>query len=365
MSATNDFYEIDFLGVESPKSGDAIPLRYQINGFYQIHVVDGGFQATGEKVAAHIKTHYGNPGYIHRVVVTHPDGDHAGGLRTVLKEFQVGELWMLRPWLYADELIARFARFTSVENLKRRLKEIYPNIAALEEIAQERGIDIREPFQGGQIGAFTVMAPTRARYLDLIVDSERTPESVEDAQKSVLSSVGSYVERAAAKVVSFLKSAWGEEVFSTEETSAENEMSVIQVARLCGQTIVLTGDAGRGALWEAADYAPTINLSLPGVDRFQVPHHGSRRNVSTETLDRWLGARLPSKPSRGEEKFIAIISSAKEDEDHPRKSVVRALWHRGAYVVATEGQDILASYNSPGRGWGAVAPLDYPEDQEA
>jgi beta-lactamase superfamily II metal-dependent hydrolase len=165
-------------------------------------------------------------------------------------------------------------------------------------------------------------------------------------------------------VVSLLKGVWGEEVFSTEETSAENEMSVIQYASLCGVRILLTADAGRAALAEAADYAPYVGLALPGIDRFQVPHHGSRRNVSSEILDRWLGERLPAKPAQGEENFTAIISSAKEDKDHPRKAVVRALIHRGARVLTTEGSCICTPHDAPNRGWVAAVPVAYPEDQE-
>ena len=123
-------------------------------------------------------------------------------------------------------------------------------------------------------------------------------------------------------------------------------MSVIQYANLCEKKILLTADAGRGALAEAADYAPWAGLVLPGIDRFQVPHHGSRRNVSTEILDRWLGERLPEKLEEGAEEFTAIISASKEDEDHPRKSVIRACIHRGAKVISTEGSDIRTHYNS-------------------
>lgn len=361
----SDYFEIDFLDVESTKSGDAITIRYEVSGTPWIHIVDGGYQACGEKILNHIRTYYTNQSYVDKVVVTHPDGDHAGGLRTVLKEGDVRELWMLRPWQYAEEIISRFATYTSVERLKRRLKEVYPNLAALEEIALEKGITIKEPFQGVAIGSFTVLAPSKSRYLDLIVESERTPESVEEAEETSVAALGRFVERVAAKAVNFLRSAWAEEVFSADETSAENEMSVIQYANLCGENILLTGDAGRSALTEAADYAPSVGLYLPGIDRFQVPHHGSRRNVSTELLDRWLGERLPAKPLPGQEKFTAIISSAKEDTDHPRKAVVRALWHRGAKVVATEGADIRTGRNAPPRtNWGPVQPLDYPEEQE-
>ncbi|OOG24256.1 competence protein ComEC [Thioalkalivibrio denitrificans] len=361
----SDYFEIDFLDVESSKSGDAISLRYQIDDSAYIHVVDGGFQAAGQSVVEHIKKYYGNPAYIGHVIVSHPDGDHAGGLRTVLETFEVGHLWMLRPWVYAGEIIDRFSRFSSIENLQRRLREIYPNIAALEEIAEERGIPIYEPFQGERIGAFCVLAPTKQRYLDLVVQSERTPESTEEERKFSGDGIAAFLERAAARTMSLLKAAWGTEVFSPEETSAENEMSVIQYANLCEKRIVLTADAGRAGLAEAADYAPHVGLALPGVDRFQVPHHGSRRNVSTELLDRWLGPRLSAKPQNGQERFTAIISSAKKDEDHPRKAVVRAFIHRGAKVITTEGRSIRTGHNAPHReGWTAVTPVEYPEEQE-
>lgn len=362
---SDDFFEIDFLDVETAKSGDAIPLRYRLNGTTSIHVVDGGYQDTGKKVVEHIRQHYDNPSFIDRVIVTHPDGDHAGGLRTVLEEFRVRELWMLRPWIYAHEIIARFANFSSVENLRRRLKEIYPNIDALEKIAIERGIPIFEPFQGQVLGAFTILAPTKERYLDLIVSSERTPEAAEEAKQAPMTTLTSLLYKAATEAVSLLKAAWGVEAFSAEETSAENEMSTVQYAHIAGQRILLTADAGRSALAEAADYAPYAGLQLPGIDRFQVPHHGSRRNVSTEILDRWLGQRLPVKPAAGQGKFTAIISSAKADEDHPRKAVLRACIHRGAKVLTTEGKGVCTFQGRPLRaGWVTAQMEEYPDEQE-
>ena len=356
----SDFYEIDFLNVESKKSGDAIPLRYSINGITRIHITDGGFQDTGDKVVQHVNQYYNYPNTIDAVIVSHPDGDHAGGLRTVLETFNVSELWMLRPWFYADELIDRFAHFSNVENLVRELKEVYPNIAALEEIAESKGIPIYEPFQGAKIEEFIVLAPTKERYLDLVVESEKTPEAAKEGLQSLFAKFSHIIE----KTLYLMKADWGEETFSSEETSHENEMSVIQYANLCGDKILLTADAGRGALSEAADYAPCVELELPGIDRFQVPHHGSRRNVSTEILDRWLGEILPEKLEEGAEKFTAIISASKEDEDHPRKSVIRACIHRGAKVISNEGGDIYIFRNAPDRGWGPVQPLPYPEEQE-
>lgn len=361
----SDFFEIDFLDVASKKSGDAIPLRYSIGGVERIHVTDGGFKDTGDKIIEHINKYYGTPDKIDSVIVSHSDNDHTSGLGKVLETFTISELWMLRPWLYAEELIGQFSRYSNVENLVRQLKKIYPRIAELEKIADDQNIPILAPFQGEIIGEFKVLAPTKTRYLELVVESDKTPEATGDGVQSLLEQGLTSVKKAVAHAISFIESAWGEETFSPEGTSPENEMSVVQYAKLCEQKILLTGDAGRCALTEAADYAPFADLILPGIDRFQVPHHGSRRNLSTEILDRWLGEKLPDEPETMPEEFTAIISASKEDDDHPRKAVVRACIHRGAKTISTEGADLRTHKNAPPReGWTPVSALPYPEEQE-
>ncbi len=360
----NDFFEIDFLDVEAAKSGDAITIRYCKNGVQSIHVVDGGFkgpeggEGTGDKVIQHIEKYY-ETNKINRVVVTHPDGDHAGGLRKVLENCEVDELWMLKPWDYTDELIERFARLRSEKRLADRLKECYPNIAALEEIANRRGIPIKTPFQGAKIGEFTVLAPTKDRYLDLIEQSEKTPE-VKYAQVSLARFCEAF-----EFVKKFVSATWGDENLPNKPTSAENNMSIVQYAELNAQKIMLTGDAGREALEEAKNYlVDNLYVSLPGINYFQVPHHGSRRNISSELLDEICGEKLPV-DQKGVHKFTAVISSAKEDKDHPRKAVLRALMHRGAKVITTEGKTICCSRSAPEReGWVPTTPEVYPEDQE-
>ncbi|RVH78248.1 MBL fold metallo-hydrolase [Sinorhizobium meliloti] len=358
-----DFYEIDFMAVETKKSGDAIGLRYSINNSAYIHVVDGGFQETGERLATHLRMHYNNPTYIDHVVVTHPDGDHTVGLRTILEEFNVGRLWMLRPWSYAAELLQHFTTVSTTGGLVKRLKDAYPNIAALEEIAIERNIPIYDPFQGVSIGVFRVLAPSRGRYLNCILESDRTPATASLPKAGIAGALASFFGTAAMKAVNYALAGWGVEAFSPEASSRENEMSVVQYAEICGHRIMLTGDAGRDALYEAVNFARFVAIPLPGIDRFQIPHHGSRRNLSSDLCDKILGPKLPSKS--GEPKFYAYVSSAKEDPDHPRRVVVRACIHRGGEVYPTEGQDIGFSYNRTTRhGWASLTPAPYPQDQE-
>ena len=353
----SDFFEIDFLDVEAKSSGDAICIRYEVACQIYIHVVDGGYQMTGDSVVAHINKHYDNPKRIDHIVCTHNDGDHAVGLQKILESFEIGALWMLRPWEYAEELLPRFTTYTNVSRLRGRLRSTYGNLAALEDLAIKKGIPIYEPFQGGTIGHFKVMAPTPQRFKDLIVESDKTPEGAADV--GILSQARVLLKEAARALVA---AAWGEEYFPGGETSSENEMSVVQFAYLNNTKILLTGDTGRTGLREVINYAPYVGLILPGVDRFQVPHHGGRHNVNTQLLDELLGSRLSS---RGEPTFTAIVSSAKADEAHPRKSVVRAMYHRGGKVITTEGESKRTSMNAPNReGWTAATPAPYPDDQE-
>ncbi|MBT2298493.1 ComEC/Rec2 family competence protein [Pseudomonas fluorescens] len=353
-----DSVEIDFIGVETSKSGDAITVRYTINGTTQIHVVDGGYIDTGPQIIEHLQQHYGTTRIDH-VVLTHPDRDHANGLRAVLENCSVGALWLNRPWQYAAELLPRFATYTSADALERKLRSVYSASATLEAIALARNIPIYSPLQGQRIGAFHVLAPSRRRYLDLIVESEKTPEAEE---ASVIGESFEGIAKAFRALTNLVKSVWGNEYFPAAGTSSENEMSVVQYAKINESKILLTGDTGREGLTEAADFAPHVGLALPGLELFQVPHHGGRHNVSTEVLDRWLGERLPSLPD--EPVWSAICSSAKADEDHPRKSVVRAMMHRGAHFAATEGTDILWFNGNQRVGWSAVPQTAYPEEQE-
>ena len=69
-----------------------------------------------------------------------------------------------------------FSTYKSVEYPAKRLQGDYPYLHDLEKIALRRGFDIQTPFQGKRIGAFTVLAPSPARYLQLVIQSEKTPK---------------------------------------------------------------------------------------------------------------------------------------------------------------------------------------------
>jgi beta-lactamase superfamily II metal-dependent hydrolase len=322
------------------------------------NAIDGGYSDTIDTVKNHMGNYYGTKS-IQNLVITHPDRDHASGAKNIIENCDVARVWMNRPWLYASELLDRFSKFSNVENLEQRLREIYPFLSAAESAAIEKGIPIYDAFQGTLISDFTVLAPSKSRFLDLIVESEKSPQSAKVAKAG---RSDSFLE----KIYNLKDALWGTETFSNQETASENEMSIIQYANICNSKVLLTGDAGRGSLQEAINYAPNVGLDLPGIDKFQVPHHGSRRNVSSDILDAILGSKFEGIQSESAKKFSAIISAAKNDSDHPKKAVIRAMWHRGGAVVATNGESVRSSAGAaPDRdGWKPVASIPYPDQEE-
>ena len=352
-------FEVDFLPV-GDSYGDAIVIRYgDDEAGYYLHVVDGGRVDTADAIIKHINNYY--PGYyINHMVVSHADNDHASGLVGVMKHFKVINLWMNRPWLYAHETIQYFHGNYTVQGLIEEMKQRHSYLLELEELANAQGTQIHEVFQGASIGRFTVLAPTRQRYISLIPDFEKTPTSYKaDSATSMFPFLKSIVE--AAK--KWLEENWDVETLSDNPqppTSASNESCVVQYATLEeGRRILLTADVGPVGLDEAADYAASLGLSYPTF--VQMPHHGSRHNVTPAVLDRWLGPRK----ARGTESGTAFCSIGANKPEYPRGQVKNAFIRRGFKVYANRTITISHSYGGGHPGFGPLPAEAFDDKVEA
>ena len=338
-------FEVDFLPVGTKaSSGDAIAIRYGNPSFGRIiHVVDGGYADTAPGLIEHVRNVYGSS-TVQNVVLTHADGDHAAGLVEVMRTLDVGTLWMNRPWLYAAEIIHHFHGNWTVSGLTRYLREQYPTLVELETIAVSRGISVREAFQGTKIGEFTVLAPSRSRYLQLLPDFGKTPERKTTVAADRGGILMELMTKAARATLRWVSESWTGETLSErpEPTTASNESSVVQMAVIDGHQLVLTGDVGPVGLHEAANFAELLYGCLTPFF-IQVPHHGSRRNVTPSALNRWLG---PIKGPGSARNGYAFCSAARLDEDHPRKKVLNAFMRRGYPVDVTNGRSICCQYGA-------------------
>jgi len=272
------------------------------------------------------------------------DSDHACGLRNVLRELPVRNLWLHGVWHHAAEMLPYFEdkRWTT-EGLEGKIREEYSVIKELIELADAQKIPVYEPFQGQQIGPFTVLSPSRWSYLRLVPQFRKTPAPdvdrlkqdnmwIEEPSKSFISAL---LAKAVETAVSWIPESWDIELLKDGAiTAAENESSAVLYARFGNTSVLLTADAGVNGLWWAMDYADSNQVDLSSLNLVQVPHHGSRSNVGPSVLNLLLGPRLPKGSA---EKRFAVVSAPKDDANHPRKMVMNAFLRRGAGVRKTQG----------------------------
>jgi beta-lactamase superfamily II metal-dependent hydrolase len=348
-------FEIDFHPVgNGEKGGDAITLRYgklnSLDNFSQKNIIiDGGSLESGKSIVEHIKNVY-NANTVDLVINTHPDNDHCSGLREVLNNLTVKELWVHRPWLSASEFKDMFkdGRITT-NSLKQRLKDSLNIVAELEEIAKNKNITIKQPFAGQTFdnNIITVLSPTEDYYKELLPQFRSTPEP---KNERVLSKAFSVVRDA----VNWLNETLHIETLDeTGETSPENNTSVVTLFRYAEKQVLFTGDAGIPALKNVIEMTDNCNYSLRNLDVLQVPHHGSKRNVSPSILNKIKGKS-------------AYISTPKEDNPkHPAKKVTNALIRREMKPYQTKGNILCYRHNIPTRsGYSSATQIPFHSQVE-
>lgn len=356
-------YEIDFIGINKEgKDADAICFRYfnENDNKYHIGIYDGGTNDYGIEMKEHIKKYYkqnDEPIVIDFIVCSHSHEDHASGLTEILNEFTVKKVYMNRPWLYLEELYGRVkdGRIT-LNSLEEKLRNNYKYINDIETICKEKNIAIEETFEGKVIeNKFKVLSPTKQFYMDLLVESDKTPEM---EKQSRMQRIYHNVQRA----VNIILETWNiEHLREDVTTDPENEMSIILYGDMEEQKFLFVGDAGTRALNKAIDFTEKEYIDCKKINVYQIPHHGGRRNVSTSLLDRLLGKKV----SEGYEDGRIAFALAAKNSDHPKKMVTNAYKRRGVKVFETKGETIRHQYNTPNReGWVSTTPVSFYDKVE-
>jgi beta-lactamase superfamily II metal-dependent hydrolase len=305
-------YEVDFLPVgDGTDSGDAIALRFvrPDNGQWAYVVIDAGYKDDGAALVAHIKKYYGTAS-IDLAVLTHPDGDHIGGMGEVVRGLKVAELWLHQLGSHGGSSLPAAAE-----------------VDDLISVATNEGTKVYETWAGHQAfgGALTVLGPDKP-YYDQLVSEQVTGETAARAiAKSTL------LEAARRLFDRFITAMPVEIPFEAKEVTPRNNSSMVTLLSVDGRTLLFTADAGVPALERAWDQAEALGLAATP-NFVQVPHHGSRRNASSAWLDRLLG-------STGQQANIrtAFISVVAKSDKHPSAKVVNAHTRRGCKVIPTAG----------------------------
>lgn len=340
-------YEVDYMWVgEKTNTGDAIAMRFTRpdTGTQAVVIIDGGFHETGDRLADHVELYYGTS-TVDLAVCTHPDDDHIMGLFEVLERLDVRRLLIHRPSRYG---------YGPDDDVKSQTVE---DLVAL---AQRRGVTVDDTSYAGSSffgGALVIAGPTEEYYSEMLQ---------EQSSPSALASLSQSMKSAFGAVVREVRTLFGDpgETMTGDNggTTPRNNSSIILDLQVEGTRALFTGDAGAPALTHAADKLDALGRSEVTINLFDVPHHGSRHNLTPQLLDRLLGRRTDQ--VRGG----AVASVAKEAVDHPRAEVANAIKRRGYPVYCTRGVNLWwhgnsapkrVAYNMP------VTALDWLDESDS
>lgn len=358
-------YEIDFLpDGDGERGGEAITLRCgNLSGQrseYAVIVIDGGTKDTGKALVEHIKKYYGTE-QVDLVISTHPDGDHSSGLSVVLEELDVKLLWMHRPWEHAKDIKDSFkdGRITT-PGLKKTIIKALEDARNLEEIANRKDpkIPIIEPF--GELTtdcnkSLLILGPSKDYYEQLLPNFRETPEPKESASLLKQATV------AIKEAINWVAESWGIETLTDpqpNETSAENNSSVIVLLQLGTEKFLFMGDAGVEAISAAILKAASLGIDLKGANFIHMPHHGSKHNLGPTLLNSLIGSKVSEQETGKKVSFVS--APQKGDPKHPSRKVANAFRRRGVRVYATKGSKIWHhSADAPARNWGNAVQLPF------
>jgi beta-lactamase superfamily II metal-dependent hydrolase len=150
--------------------------------------------------------------------------------------------------------------------------------------------------------------------------------------------------RIKAKTVETEMRADADLVDESDDTDPFNNSSVITVVEYDGRTYLFTADAGPASFLSAIASSP---VALADVSWMQIPHHGSKRNVTSILIDHFC-------PD------IAYVSATGNDS-HPNPSVIRLFQKAGCAVYGTYKSGSLHHHRGelpPRPGYVTATPLD-------
>lgn len=337
-------FVIDFIYVGD---GDAIVIwgRYP-NEHDFVFFLDGGNVGFGSEVIQHYKKWIKPHLYSKRTISfinSHPHADHINGLIEIVKE--LGE--EINYGIYNDPV--KFISEELRENIKNsalrkedadieHLYRSFQKIQELNELCEKHIIERKEALSDSfNFKQIKIVSPSRKFYTSKVqlftnidflkaVDYRKTFSQVYESFES-------------------LKPC--DVVDEKNDASPENlSATVIELRDSQDRRYILTSDSGV----ESFDEMEKNGFTCENLEFVQLPHHGSRRNISTN----WIAKFSPR----------MYLISAEGNNKHPRKAVISCIKKnlKNCFIYSTHKNKSTMSYTTnkaifPSRNWGSADPL--------
>lgn len=337
-------YVIDFVYVGD---GDAIIVwARNPNIADYVFFIDGGNAGNGQKIVNHYQTNI-KPHLLQSKAIgfinSHPHNDHINGLIEIV-ELLGSEMSFA---IYNDPV--EFISTELREQIKKsylakedddisHLYESFEKVQKLNELCTQHNLKRSSALTDSNIlnNDIKILSPTREFYQEKVQQftnieflkqkdfSQKPPTIFDDEVTSPCT------------IVDEINDASPENLTST----------VLQLTDSSGKKYILTADAGV----ESFDDMENNGFNNENINLVQLPHHGSRRNVSSA----WLVRFNPK----------MYIASAAGNVKHPRRAVVNCIKRNlpNTSTYSTHTSKGILSYTTkrevfPSRGWGSATPL--------
>lgn len=314
--------EIDMLNL---RDADSILVTKWVDNSATRILIDGGYKKDAPTVQAFLNSMQVK--HIDHLVCSHIHDDHAAGLVELVNSrgFGIGQAWLHIPSNHVDRSEMAYVLNEAGNDGVKFARVIQASLQTrdnLHDALNKRGITIQEPFAGEEVGFMTVCGPSREFYKEKLQEFSNYDKLIE--KQASLQEQQNIID-----IIDALHASDDSDsgLLESPLRDPENEVSTILGTKYKDNVYLLTSDAGVQGLTKAKDAYELANLRF-----MQIPHHGSRRNVTQELIDHF--APLTA--------FVSAVGNKK----HPRRAVVNAFKkaRQGARVFSTH-------YPTPGNIW--------------
>lgn len=219
----------------------------------------------------------------------------------------------------------------SEHGISRRFRESLQQAVDLEKLASSKRIPIIEPFVGQPLTpGLYVAGPTLEYYRELLADFDRGSTPTFGHPLRGLFYAPQAVRTATAETPH--REALVEP--PAEAVTPRNNSGTVSLLDVDDARFLFTADVGSPGLNRALDLLTAAGIPNSSLTHIQIPHHGSKRNVGPQLMDRLFGAA-------GEARLnpqFGIISAPRDGAPkHPSQRVINAVVRRGGRMHVTRG----------------------------